>query len=118
MAIRRVFVLDVLDYDGTPVRLCRERWYNHILAKRPWMASYLPEIQIVITAPKLSKRIITNERFPDCLDYYMFGLGRGKASRLYLKVVIQFYEKEGQKRGWIRTAFFVSELSRKGDLII
>lgn len=107
------YLFEIEDSQGIRVRLCKRRWERHIKKKRPWMSRYLSLIKQAIAFPQV---ITTDKDWDDCLDYYIYGVGRRKD--LYLMVVVQYYTtRDGTRRGWVRTAFLTAEISRKGDLI-
>ena len=56
-------ILDIVkSIDGVPIRLTEERWYEHIVEKRPYMSGYLQKVLDAVYYPEFILRGYKNSK--------------------------------------------------------
>ena len=98
-------ILDIIEsIDGYPIRLTDERWYDHIVDKRPQMSGYLQNVldavyypEFILRGNKGSKIAVLNLGYKQWLHVFY----------------IEYINKDGEKDGFISTAIIMSDYNRR-----
>jgi hypothetical protein len=93
------------DYVGRIIRLGHDNWEKHA-RRHPEVVVYHDRLCQVVREPSTVVETHDGDR-----HYYRYGIGEGRYSRLYLKVIV------GIADGWIRTAFFVRSVDVVGEVV-
>jgi hypothetical protein len=102
----------VTDCIGLAVHLHHDNWQQHILTAHPEMGPYHEAVAAVLRDPEL---IIEDPRNPNDAHYYRLGLGQGRYTKQWLRVVVA-HSTDGSS-GAVKTAHFIRAVRPRGRSI-
>lgn len=102
-------ILDIVEsVHGFPIRLDEERWYDHIVLKRPYMSGYLQSVIDAIWYPNFVQRANDGSK--------LALLNIGKNQWLHV-IYLEYINDEGEKDGFVSTAYVKSDYNRRKEKI-
>lgn len=98
-------IIDTIEsVDGYPIRLTEERWFDHIVTKKPYMSGYQQAVldaiwhpDFVLPAKRGSKAAILN-------------LGRNQWLHVFY---IEYINDDGEKDGFVSSAYIKPDYNRR-----
>lgn len=109
-----LILFKVRDPGDITVTCSEETWTRHICAHQPDMKAWEAYARQTIQEPDF---ICADATHPDVETYYLYDILPGKYRRIYLKVVVEFGTRRGQKIGRVLTAFPAKNMKTGEDLL-
>ncbi|MCY7376821.1 MAG: hypothetical protein LH472_12745 [Pyrinomonadaceae bacterium] len=98
-------ILDVVEsIDGCPIRLTEERWYEHIVEKRPEMSGRLQDVLDAVYNPEFILRGNKGSKVA------VLNLGYERWLHVFY---IEYTNEDGEKDGFISTAIIMSDYNQR-----
>ncbi len=104
----------VRDPRGITITCSEGTWTKHICAHHPDTKAWEAYVRQTIREPDFICADTTN---PDVETYYLYDVLPGKYRRIYLKVVVEFSTRRGQRIGRVLTAFPAKNMKTGEDLL-
>jgi hypothetical protein len=101
--------IDVVDYEGTPVRCEATRWAEKIEANHPELVGQQAAVALAIATPEL---VLQDRDYPNRRH-----LVRRRSSRTYIDAVVEYRYGQHVLTGRLVTAFVRARL-RADDLVL
>jgi len=98
-------ILDIVEsIDGYPIRLTEERWYDHIVFRRPYMSGYLETVLDAVYYPEF---ILPAD---DGSKVAVLNVGKNQWLHVFY---IEYVNEDNKKDGFVTTAYIKPEYNRK-----
>lgn len=101
--------IDVIQsVDEHPIRLDEERWYDHIVIKRPYMSGYVQSVLDAIWNPNF---VLSAN---DGAKVAILNVGKNQWLHVFY---VEYINEAGDKDGFVSTAYIKRDYNRRAEKI-